>query len=310
MPRVVVFALTMARAAHIGIGSESAAWKAAMELYYDDKVVAAFELVESNAAGYGGSLLSTYRLIEGEARTRQVSDRHKLSPTLELEWVPHEVAHHNAIGEVILNASGAITRRLQWDQHESVLATILVAEANADWHEARYGYCVDKTPYDKICLPHASCHDPGELWRVTAHEFAHVVVLNMAQKLAPHWLDEGIACLMEGRSAERAAERLHRGAIWRTPAQMSGAFDVDRRDPSNMHGVSAAYDQGTVLVAYLHSVAGDPGLVKLLQAFTEHSRWTDLVTRVAGRDPVEVALHQVHAFGQAELFARAVQWHG
>jgi hypothetical protein len=300
----------MARATHIAIGSASAAWKAAMDLYYEDKVVAAFELVESNAAANGGSVLGAYRLVEGEARTRRDSDRMKLSPKLELEWVPHEVAHHVAVGEVILSAAAAITRRLQWDQHESVLATILVAEADADWHEARYGYFVDKIPYDKICLPNVSSHDPAELWRVTAHEFAHMVVLNTAQKLAPHWLDEGIACLMEGRSAAHAAERLRQRAAWRPPALMAGAFDVDRRDPSNMHGVGAAYDQGTVMVAYLHSLAGDEGLVKVLKAFTDHSRWTDLVTLLASRDPVDVALHQVHGFGQEELFERASKWAG
>ncbi|MHB8635943.1 MAG: hypothetical protein ACYC96_05665 [Fimbriimonadaceae bacterium] len=298
----------MARAAHIGLGSESAAWKAAMDLYYDDKVVAALDLIESNAAGYGGSLLSTYRMIEGEARTRAASERISLGNALELEWVPHEVPHHNAVGEVILNAATAITRRLQWDGHESVLATVLVAEADADWHEARYGYCVDKRPYDKICLPHVSCHDPAELWRVTAHEFAHVVVLNTAQKLAPHWLDEGVACLMEGRNALRSAERLGERRAWRTPAQMGGAFDVDRRDPAKFGGIAAAYDQATVLVAYLHSLAGDAGLVALLKAFTDHSRWTDLVTRLASRDPVDVALQQVHDFGQDELFDRAKTW--
>ena len=281
-----------------------------MELYYDDKVEAAFELVQSNSAAYGGSVLSTYRLIEGEARTRSSSERLKLAPSLEFEWVSHEISHHNAVGEVILNAASSSSRRLQWDQRESVLATVLVAEADADWHEARYGYCVDKRPYDKICLPHVSCHDPSELWRVTAHEFAHVVVLNTAQKLAPHWLDEGIACLMEGRNAGRAADRLKHGQSWRSPTQMGGAFDVDRRDASNMGGVSAAYDQATVLVAYLHSISGDEGIVNLLKAFTDHSRWTDFVTLLASREPVDVALNQVHGFGQDKLFQRAKQWSG
>jgi len=252
--------------------------------------------------------LGAYRLLEGEARTRRISQRMKLSPKLELEWVPSEVSHHVAVGEVVLNAATTVTRRLKWDQHEAVLATILVAEADADWHEARYGYCMDKAPYDKICLPHVSSHDAGELWRVTAHEFAHVVILNTAQLQAPHWLDEGIACLMEGRSAPHAAERLRRDGAWRSPSKMATAFDVDRRDPGNRHGVGAAYDQGTVLVAYLHSLAGDKGIVNVLKGFTDHSRWTDLFTALAGRDPADVALQQVHGFGLAELFERAAKW--
>jgi len=289
----------------IDLGAESALWKAAMELYHDDKVVAAYDLVKSDAAAFRGSALGAFRFIEGEARTRKASDRTKLSPTLELEWVPGEVPHHAQVGEVILHATETVSRRLQWDHRESVLATILVGEADADWHEARYGYCTDKTPYDKICLPQASTHDPRELWRVAAHEFAHVVVLNTAKGQAPHWLDEGIACFMEGRSAELAAQRLREAGRWRTPLQMGGAFGADRRDTANMGGVRAAYDQATVLVAHLHSKGGDEGLVSLLKAFTEHSRWTDLVTAIANRDPADVALQQAFELGIEELFAAA-----
>jgi hypothetical protein len=91
---------------------------------------------------------------------------------------------------------------------------------------------------------------------------------------------------------------------------MGGAFDVDRRDKSNMGGVGAAYDQATVLVAYLHSLSGDEGIVNVLKAFTDHSRWTDFVTLLASRDPVDVALNQVHGFGQDKLFAQAEAWEG
>ncbi len=285
--------------------SPSSAWKAASGLYYEDKVIAAQEIATPNAGAAGGAALRFYRMIEGEAETRKNSEQAPLSPWLNFEWVSHEVPHHVAVSEVILHAASKSAERLKWDKHESVLATILVAEADADWNEARYGYCVDKLPYDKICLPQVSTHDPNELWRVTAHEFAHVVVLNTAMNLAPHWLDEGIACTMEGRDASQARQRLRQGNVWMTPGKLGGAFDPDRRDPSNMHMIRAAYDQGTVLVGYLHSLKGDAGLVELLRAFTEHSRWKDLLTVVSGRQPVDVALKQTFGFESEELFERA-----
>ena len=92
----------MASAILPDIASPSAAWKAASDLYYEDKVVASFEIVESNAAAGGGASLGFYRMIEGEARTRQAADRVKLAPWLDYEWVSHEVPHHVAVGQVEL----------------------------------------------------------------------------------------------------------------------------------------------------------------------------------------------------------------
>ena len=287
--------------------SPSSAWKAASDLYYEDKVVAAQDIATPNSGAWGGTALRFYRMIEGEADTRRASDQTALSPWLNYEWVSHEVPHHVAVGEVILHAASKSAERLGWDKHESVLATVLVAEADADWNEARYGYCVDKVPYDKICLPQVSTHDPSELWRVTAHEFAHVVVLNTTQKLAPNWLDEGIACVMEGRDANLARQRLRQANIWMTVGEIRGAFEPDRRDPSNMRLIRAAYDQGTVLVNYLHTLKGDAGLIELLHAFTDHSRWKDLVTMISGRQPVDGALMQAFGFASEELFERASQ---
>jgi hypothetical protein len=295
----------MASATFPEIASPSAAWKAASDLYYEDKVVAAYEIVEPNSAAGGGASLGFYRLIEGEALTRQSAERVKLASWLDYEWVPHEVPHHVAVGQVVLAAATSSAERLQWDKSAGVLASILVSEADADWHDARYGYCIHKLPYDKICLPNVATHDPHELWRVTAHEFAHVVILNTTQQLAPHWLDEGIACLMEGRNADEAMHRLNHDSLWFSPIEIRTAFDPDRRAAANMHHIRAAYDQATVLVNYLQSLKGDQGIVDLLQAFTDHSHWKDLMTLISGKQPVDGALHQVFGFNSQELFTLA-----
>ncbi|MBI1756798.1 MAG: hypothetical protein HYR64_06800 [Fimbriimonas ginsengisoli] len=295
---------------HLDLDPGATAWRAAMELYYEDKVEGAFEIAGPSAGAYHGSLLRTYRLIEGEARTRRASRRYRLASWLEFEWVPEEVPDHAAAGQAVLEAASAVSTRLKWDRHESTLATVLVAEADADWNDSRYGYCVDKVPYDKICLPQVVCADPAELSRVAAHEFAHVVVLNMGQKLAPHWLDEGIACLMEGRVVARAAKQTVQRGQWLSPLQMGGAFEVDRRDPANLEGVGAAYDQATVLVGYLHSLAADQGLVDLLTALPDHSRWMDVLMTLVKGKPVDAALHHVYGFDEGGLFAKAAGWIG
>lgn len=299
----------MARAtAVLGPASEGAQWKAALDLYYADNVEGAFELIETNAAAFGGSGLRMYRMIEGEARTRATGEVVPLTGKLDFEFVADEVPHHEQAAHVVRDAVTRVSHVLQWDQREKVLATILVAEADADWHEARYGYCVDKVPYDKICLPQASTISPEELWRVVAHEYAHVVVLNTTQANAPHWLDEGVACIVEGRDPRLAAQRLTQAGVWRTPAAMKVAFGVDRRDSTKMGGVRAAYDQATVLVGYLLASNGMEGLSKLLRSFTGHPIWQDLVSLVAQREPIDHALQIALSLNESQLFKRALAW--
>jgi hypothetical protein len=288
-------------------GSDVASWRAASELYFEDKVIGAWEVLEPNSGMFGGAMLGQYRLFEGEARTRQASQMKPLAPWLDFEWIPGDLPHAESVGQVVLDAAAHVGQRLQWDRHEKVLATILIAEADADWHEARYGYFVDKTPYDKICLPLAACIHPAGVWQVAAHEFTHVIVLNTTQNAAPHWLDEGFACLMEGRDPFAARERLRVSNVWRDPHDAELAFGVDRRESSNMHGVRSAYDQSLVLVSYLFSLKGDAGLVSLLKAFTNHSEWVDMLAGLTNHDPADRAIKATFGFGIKELFERAEQ---
>ena len=282
--------------------------RAARELYLNDQVEGALETIEPISGE--PALGPIYRLIEGEARTRNVSEQVDLASWLRFEWVRGEVPHGPEAGEVVLLAAKTVADRLQWDKHEKVLATILVAEADAEWNEARYGYCVDKTPYDKICMPQVAARDKKELWRVALHEFAHVVILNTTRKAAPRWLDEGIACLMEGRNAQAAAQRLKLEGTWLPPEMLEAAFSADRRDPSAHRGVRSAYDQATVLVTYLHSQYGDAGIVCLLRSFADNSMWTEFTMRLKGKMPAEEALQETFRLGQSALFDKAAAWAG
>ena len=272
-----------------------------MDLYYEDKVTGAYDVASTQAGAFGGSMLRDYARLEGEALTRKLGQRAKLAPWLEFEWVDAELPHHEAVGQVVLHAVSETNRRLQWDASESVLVSVLTTEADTREYG---GYCVDKVPYDKICLPRSACSHPERLAHVVAHEAAHVVVLNTAQKVAPQWLDEGIACLMEGRDAATASARLTSHDAWRAAFQMGGAFEVDRRDPTETPGVTAAYDEATVLASYLHSLKGDEGLVELLKGMAPKFNLGFVFKRLARMDPVDMALRQVYGFGQRELFAK------
>ncbi len=283
--------------ARYGSIGESGEWNEAIRAYYQDEMVSAYAVAQRLGAGFGGAALRWYRMIEGEALTRERSRVEELEPWLSVEWDPSELhlgeEHRAALREPCREVAG----RLGWNFEMPVRATVLLGEVDAPWHGARFGYCVDKYPYDKICLPLRAALDPERLRRVVAHEFTHVVTLNLTQARIPHWLDEGLAMLMEG-DAPGVTE-------WMEPLALDAAFETDRRTDEGLQHSQAAYGQAAALVRTLRAHGGDETLSRLLRAFTNNSFWTEVKINLLGQPSVEEALHEVYGIGQHELFAEA-----
>jgi hypothetical protein len=274
-------------AVRYGSLGEGGEWREAIEAYYRDEMEAAFALAQALGAGYGGASLRWYRMIEGEALAREASEIRETAPWLKIEG--------GADDEAVRRACEGVAARLGWDFSEGVLVTVLPPEVDAPWHGARYGYCVDKVPYDKICIRARAAHDPEA---VVAHEFAHAVTLNLTQNRAPHWLDEGLAMLMEG-------DRHRPPTLWQEPDALDRVFEADRRDHDGLMRAEEAYAQAAVLVRTLHRLGGDESLRRLLRAFTNNGLWDEIKINLLGEPSVEEALHEVYGIGRAELFERA-----
>jgi hypothetical protein len=274
-------------------------WREAIRAYYEDQVEQAFELVKPLGATFGGAVLNWYRLIEGEARTRELGTIREVEPWLSIETIDSELEGLDRIQRQIREACISVADRLGWTFEVPVLVSVLTGESDAPWHSARYGYAMDKIPYDKVCLPSAISFNSQDLEAVTRHEFAHIVTLNKTANRAPTWLEEGISQLVEGRIVSPLS-------AWLAPHELQRAFGVDRREAANLRGVGDAYAQALALVDHLHKLKGDQGIRDLLNAFTNNSLWDELKIGLFDASATDEAIHEVYGFNVAVLFEAAV----
>jgi hypothetical protein len=281
------------------------AWKAAFDNYYWDRLPEAWELLEESGVGELSFLLGAYRLIEGEYRTRTRSTISPLAPWLQYERILEETDHDDArLADQIVAACDYAAERLAWEHGAATMVSILAREVDRPWATNPYGYCVDKHPYDKICLPSHLIGDPRQFFEATAHEYAHVISLNLSQGRAPRWLGEAISVLVE-RPLDRYALRQFRSGRWRwrAPDELEGMFDVNSDD---QEGVYRAYQQAGLIGRYLASIGDASMLRRLLVEHAQEGLWPSLRRSVLGKSRTDNALKAVYGFGEAELFARTL----
>ena len=285
------------------------AWKVADEAYLWDRVEEAFANVEDSGIGERSASLSYFRMIEAEATTREQSEVFAIAEWLELEVIPGELGldlSPDSLGAEVLTSCAEVGRRLGYDLSAKTRVAFLAAEADAPWATAPYGYCVDKHPYEKICLPYHLLGRPRERRQAVAHEYAHVVSINLSQGHAPNWLGEAVSVLSEGQFDPRAERLFSEGRWpWREPAKLEGMFDVTHGDPET---VWRAYQQAGLIGRYLAESMGEKGLGDLLRTLGSEGLFAQLVGRLLGRTRTDLALRRHCGIGERELFANTLQW--
>jgi hypothetical protein len=301
MEKAATLSLGRMNSSQLRLGNlgESAESGLIADLYYWDKVEEAYDrFLEAGAIGQGRSL-GFFRIVEGEALTRKHSQITDLNENLQLE------SHDPTLGPLIVEVCNQTAKRLGWDFRCKCLVSILVPEADVPWHSARYGYMMDKYPFDKVCLPANSVTDQNFFARVLAHEYAHVITLNFSLNRAPHWVEEGVSTHIESPIDKATILRFASGeSEWKSPHVLENAFAMERRNGENRETIRDAYDQAHILVDYLHSLKGDEGLGEFLSTFGDHSSWEEIKIQL-GQDPADEALRHAYKMTQEELFAKA-----
>ncbi|CAN5542619.1 hypothetical protein BH11ARM2_BH11ARM2_27140 [soil metagenome] len=278
---------------YFGSVGEGQAWQEAVHAYNQDRVKEAFGLADSLGAGFGGASLAWYRVIEAEAEAREASHIVEITPNLRLEAVDPE-----ASADLLSESLEAVVKLAGEAPTVPILVTILLPEADAPWHQARYGYMVPKEGLAKVCLPAWTLEHPEGFGAVARHELMHVAVTELTGDRAPEWLQEGMAQVAEGRSVPDGVEP------WLSPEGLRQAFHVDRRDPTNLGRNRAAYAQALRLVGHLCAERDQGCLTRLLGAFTDNSWLTELRIRM-GLPPIDEALQEVYGFDERALFEKA-----
>jgi hypothetical protein len=286
----------------------TAAWKEVMEAYYQDRLDAAFKVASTLGADFGGVGALLFRQIEGEYLTRKAATQLKPTEWLTLEFVADEVPHAADLQVPILNACDDIAERLDWKHSAPIMISVLTQEADAPWSVGRFGYFVDKYPYDKICIPFRSTQDLKDLREVVLHEYAHAIVLNLAEGHAPRWLDEMIAMHAQGGPDPRFAKGFASGQMrWLDPDALNVQYIAEREGKSGQQ-VLYAYQQSACIGAYLNKTRGEESFSKLLRSFSDNSFVQELAMRAANIKPADEAIKETYGINERQLFQQALEW--
>lgn len=279
-------------------------WDVIQALYDADQVEEAFEAAREIEFDWWAAYLSFYRQLEAEYLTRRRARIEELTPWLSLEWIPEEVGDRiGRVRELCLYACERVAERLGWSHEEPARIAILARETDVPWAAHPYGYCAEKDPYEKICLPLNLVFDLQEFRHAVAHEYAHVISLNLSAEYAPRWLEEAVSVLAERKFDARVLAAFKAGrAPWLGPEQLEVAIHPDNED---RQGLWRAYQQAGLIGRYLASLGEERRLGDLLRAHADENPWRHLGRVLRGRSRTDAALRRVYGFGERELFRRA-----
>jgi hypothetical protein len=288
---------------------DSTYWQAALELYHLDELEEAYRQIMSHGVGDGGWFLRWYRVIEAEAMTRARSEVMQVAPWLSIELVSSEILDlRGRLIQGTIAACDEIALRLGWTHGAPTRLAILAEEADAPWAANPFGYCVTKEPFEKICLPSYLVDDPDEFFQAVAHEYAHVISLNLSDGFAPRWLEETVSVLAERQFDDCAVQAFASGhEPWLSPEDLELTIE-NAREEEGRDAMWMAYQQAGLIGRYLTSIGGERMLGTLLREHANESVTRNLKLIVTGQDRLEGALQAVYGLTKRRLFAEALTW--
>ncbi|AIE88010.1 hypothetical protein OP10G_4642 [Fimbriimonas ginsengisoli Gsoil 348] len=255
--------------------------------------------------GATGAYEGWYRLIEAETVTRRQSEEIAVNDWLTLE----SSAHSHELAHLTVEACENVARRFGFANRPKTMVTLLAEETDAPWAVGRFGYMMDKYPYDKICIPAGAAASFHGFQEVVSHEYAHVGVLDVTQGRAPHWLNEAVAMLAEQSSDLRMRRAFASGeARWLSPRGLELVHTARRQGEPHPAKTWRAYQQSAWIGRYLVSLKGEEGIGELLRAFSDNSIWTEIKMRVTNQPPADEALRQVYGMSEQAVFDQALAW--
>ena len=290
-----------------GGAGASAAWGSVLDLYYQDRMEEAFQFALSLGAGDAAYGTRTYRMVEAEWRAREFGVMRVVNDTILIE-APKALSDEgwDFLREAVREQFMAVCDRLGYEPVEKVLVSLLIPESDAPWTPYRHGFCVDKVPYEKVCLPLGLMDDMGAFCSGLRHEFAHVANLNLAQGRMGPWMEEAIAMTMGDRLDGRYERAVRQDeSIWMGPRDLNGVFQGDRRGGDG-RALWWAYEQAGLLGRYLVSLKGERTLGDLGRGFANNSGWKDFAMRITGQSGEDEALREVFGISEGELFSAAL----
>lgn len=278
-------------------------WAATRALYLEDLVEDA--LVEADRLGGFDS-----NEIHAEAEVRAHGQVWNPRAWLMVEALPDAIPDDfDPLVETIALTCEELSSAFRWNQQESTLITFLPSQFEVDWMPARWGYFVDKKPYDKICLPHDLLRNKLELRRAVRHEFMHDISWNKTNGHDPRWLSEALATLAEDRLNADSWDAFRRDPkLWLSPTELVGMLGADQRRSDGTRGIRLAYDQASFIARYLADRGGTPKLADLLEAIGNESILRNVELLALNRTRTDGALRHIYRLSEDACFERTLNW--
>jgi hypothetical protein len=275
-------------------------WREVRELYLQDRVEEAFEEAENIGA------LDTNDLY-AEAEVRRLGTKWQVRPWLTVEGIESEIGHHiHSALEPMGTACEDLASRFGWDHREATMISLLPQDVEAPWMPGRWGYFIDKVPYDKICIPHHLLRDLDNLILTVKHEFMHDITTNVTNGKIPRWFGEGMSTLAEGRFDQTSLDDWrHSRAEWHNSIELDALVASDNRDAEKRREISRAYSQANFIARYLETLGGEPTLAALLRALGDETFLHNLQNQVHLWSRMEGGLRRVYGLSESEVFERA-----
>jgi hypothetical protein len=289
---------------------ESAFWEAALEHYHWDRMDQAFARIQQRGIGDAGVYHRWYRVIEAEAISRKYSRQQPITDWLSFEFVPDELdGMTEELTRRTLDACDEVAERLGWDHGVETHVAVLSEAADGPWAANPYGYCVEKEPYFKICLPSYLVEDLEEFSQAVAHEYAHVISTNLSDGHAPRWLEEAVSVLAERSLSPEAWEVFARDEqAWLDPDELELRLESRGDEESNGDEVWMAYQQCGWIGRYIASFSGEKRLGDLLREHTNESLFRNLRLAFQGKGRVDGAIEKVLGMSTPALFSQSLDY--
>ena len=281
-------------------------WQVAISHYDAERLEEAYDTALDIGMGSVGHYLTWFRTIEAEYLTSQRSEVKKIQSFLDLETIPDEVSGlEDWIATVAMEAFHSVATRFGYQHESKVRLAVLGEETDAPWLHGRYGYCIAKTDFYKICVPRHLVGNRPEMSRTLQHEYAHVVVGSLTQNRAPNWIEEAVAMLAEGGVGKDQARLFANGEIeWRNP----GELEADIRELGDSRDKWEAYLQAGLIGMFLSRTFGDDSIAKMLRGFSAPSYWGELWARLRGQYSDQTTVERTYNMSLEELFHRSHEW--
>jgi hypothetical protein len=283
------------------VAADSPFWDAALDKYLEDEVEEALALVRRRGIGVGGEYGRWFRVFDAEATTRSRSRMRDIEQGLVLEYVPGEALYVlEKLVQCVADGCKAVATRFGADLSAPTLVSVLAEETDGPWAVSPYGYCIEKDPYYKICLPAYLLDDLDEAQMAVAHEYAHVICLELADGQTPRWLEEAISMLVEhGEDLEEAPK------AWLSPADLESLLQTPSDDELLEDRMWDAYQQCGLIGRHLYQLGGDESIAKLLTRHTDEGMMRNLKLALFGKTRVDEAVRETYGISVAELFEQS-----